>query len=202
MKKLIVFAAATMFALPVVAQSLGERTGINSALGTAPKTEDFIKEAASSDMFEIQSSQLAQQQAADPVKAFASQMIADHQKTTSELKAIASKINVPIPAEMMPAQTSLLDRLNTSGSDFARTYVNEQVTAHKQAVDLFQRYSSGGDNGELKTWAQKTLPALQHHYEMAQQLDRGVNESTSNTAAPRNPAPTSSTSAPTANTGR
>jgi hypothetical protein len=35
------------------AQSMGEKTGVNSTLGIAPKTEDFIKEAAMSDMLEI-----------------------------------------------------------------------------------------------------------------------------------------------------
>jgi putative membrane protein len=38
-----------------------------------------------------------------------------------------------------------------------------QVSAHKDAVSLFERYSNGGDNAELKAWAGKTLPALRHH---------------------------------------
>jgi putative membrane protein len=31
---------------------------------------------------------------------------------------------------------------------------------NKDAVSLFQRYASGGDNGDLKDWAGKALPAL------------------------------------------
>ncbi len=63
-----------------MAQSVGEKTGINSTLGIAPKSEDFVKQAAISDMFEIQSSQLAQERGnADP-KAFAATMIKDHEK--------------------------------------------------------------------------------------------------------------------------
>jgi uncharacterized protein DUF4142 len=38
-----------------------------------------------------------------------------------------------------------------------------QVSAHKDAVDLFERYANGGDNADLKAWAGKTLPALKHH---------------------------------------
>ena len=45
-----------------------------------------------------------------------------------------------------------------------------QVDAHKDAVSLFERYSKGGDNADLKSWAGKTLPALKHHLEMAQAL--------------------------------
>jgi putative membrane protein len=44
---------------PLYSQSVPERTGINSALGVAPKTDDFVKEVAISDMFEIESSKLA-----------------------------------------------------------------------------------------------------------------------------------------------
>ena len=56
MKKIGLLATACiLFAGPALAQSLGERTGVNSALGITPKTSDFVKEAAISDMFEIQS---------------------------------------------------------------------------------------------------------------------------------------------------
>jgi putative membrane protein len=46
------------------------------------------------------------------------------------------------------------------------------VSAHKDAVDLFERYAKGGENAKLKDWAGKTLPALQRHLEMAQTLDK------------------------------
>ena len=45
-----------------------------------------------------------------------------------------------------------------------------QVSAHKDAVSLFERYAKSGDDPKLKDWAGKTLPALQHHLQMAQDL--------------------------------
>ena len=39
-----------------ISQSIGEKTGVNSALGVAPTKADFVKEAATSDMFEIHQS--------------------------------------------------------------------------------------------------------------------------------------------------
>jgi putative membrane protein len=45
-----------------------------------------------------------------------------------------------------------------------------QKDAHEDAVSLFERYSKGGDNAALKTWAGITLPALKHHREMAKDL--------------------------------
>ena len=47
-----------------------------------------------------------------------------------------------------------------------------QVSAHKDAVSLFERYAKGGENSKLKGWAGKTLPALQHHLDMAQTMDK------------------------------
>jgi len=45
-----------------------------------------------------------------------------------------------------------------------------QVSAHKDAVSLFERYSKESDNAELKAFAAKTLPYLQMHLKMAQDL--------------------------------
>jgi putative membrane protein len=44
-----------------VAQSMGEKTGVNSALGVAPETADFVTEAAVSDMTEIAAAKIALQ---------------------------------------------------------------------------------------------------------------------------------------------
>jgi putative membrane protein len=70
------------------AQAVGEKTGLNSALGVTPKTEDFIKEAATSDMLEIQATRLrkiAQEKGDADEKKFTVQMITDHTKTSTEL---------------------------------------------------------------------------------------------------------------------
>jgi putative membrane protein len=50
--RILSLALASTFATAAFAQSMGEKTGVNSGLGIAPKTEDFIKEAATRDMLE------------------------------------------------------------------------------------------------------------------------------------------------------
>lgn len=42
---------------------------------------------------------------------------------------------------------------------------------HEDTVDLFKRYGSEGDNPDLKAWAAKTVPALEHHLKMAEDLE-------------------------------
>jgi putative membrane protein len=175
MKRSIIALGCVLLAGPVLAQSIGEKTGVNSALDIAPTTADFVKEVAISDMFEIDSSKLAQDKGNAPEKTFASQMVTDHTKTSTELKTLVSsgKVKADLPTALDSSHQSKLDKLKgESGKDFSSDYDSMQVSAHKDAVSLFERYAKGGDNSDLKDWAGKTLPALKHHLEMAENLKK------------------------------
>ena len=173
MKRLINVLGFLLLAGPALAQSAAEKTGVNSALGISPATADFVKEVAISDMFEIESNKLAQEKGNAPEKTFASQMVTDHTKTSTELKGLVSsgKVKAELPAALDSSHQSKLDKLKAeSGKDFSSDFDSMQVSAHKDAVSLFERYAKGGDNAGLKDWAGKTLPALKHHLEMAEDL--------------------------------
>jgi putative membrane protein len=175
MKRSIIALGCVFLAGPVLAQSIGEKTGVNSALDIAPTTGDFVKEVAISDMFEIDSSKLAQDKGNAPEKAFASQMVADHTKTSTELKTLVSsgKVKAELPTALDSSHQSKLDKLKgESGKDFSSDFDSMQVSAHKNAVSLFERYAKGGDNSDLKDWAGKTLPVLKHHLDMAENLKK------------------------------
>jgi putative membrane protein len=170
-----VLVGCLLLATPALAQSAAEKTGVNSALGVSPTTADFVKEAAVADMFEIESNKLAQDKGNVSEKSFASQMVADHTKTSTELKGLVSsgKVKAEVPTALDSSHQSKLDKLKgESGKDFSSDFDSMQVTAHKDAVSLFERYAKGGDNPELKPWAAKTLPTLRHHLEMAQNLNK------------------------------
>ena len=174
MKPFLIAGLAMLIASPVLAQTAAEKTGVNSALGVAPKTEDFVAEAATSDMFEIESSKLAIARSDAATKAFAEQMVKDHQKTSQELKALVSggKVQAKIPQAMTSGQKEMLDKLSLQGEDFTKQYQSDQEEAHEDAVDLFKRYGDEGDNPDLKAWAAKTRPALEHHLQMAEELNK------------------------------
>jgi putative membrane protein len=175
MKSAAIIAAAFMFAGPALAQSTSEKTGVNSLMGIAPKTQDFVQEAATSDLFEIESSKLALQRADDPTKAFAQQMINDHQKTSTELKGLVDggKVQATLPTAMTSNQQDMLKKLQSlQGKDFTKQYHSDQQSAHEDAVDLFKRYGDEGENADLKAWAAKTRPALEHHLQMAKELNK------------------------------
>ena len=170
-----------LLAAPLSAQSVGEKSGINSALDIAPTTADFVKEVATSDMFEIASSKLAEDKGNAAEKSFAAQMITDHTKTSDELKSLVTsgKVKAELPTTMDSSHQNKLDKLKReSGKEFSSQFNSDQVSAHKDAVSLFERYAKGGDNADLKDWAGKTLPTLKHHLEMAENLKKAAGGST------------------------
>jgi putative membrane protein len=145
-----------------------------AAAAHAQSAQDFANKVAISDMFEIQSSQLALTKQPDAdTKPFAEKMISDHQKTSSELKALVSggKVKATLPTAIDSEHQRMLDVLKAkNGKDFDQDYDQTQVKAHQDAVALFDAYSKSGDNPDLKSWATATLPHLKEHLSMAEKL--------------------------------
>jgi putative membrane protein len=166
-KTLILAAGCGLFASVALAQTPPAATG-------APAVQDFVNKVAISDMFEIQSSQLALAKQADAdTKPFAEKMVQDHQKTSSELKALVDggKVKATLPTALGSEHQKMLDELKSkSGKEFDSSYDQIQLKAHRDAVALFDAYAKGGDNPELKGWAGKTLPHLKEHLSMAEKL--------------------------------
>ncbi|CAN7346939.1 MULTISPECIES: DUF4142 domain-containing protein [Neorhizobium] len=175
MNKIILVTAMAMVTTSAFAQSAAEKSGVNSLAGIPPKTQDFVTEVATSDMFEIESSKLAAERADAATKTFAQQMIQDHQKTTTELKQLvdSGKVKVKLPTAMTNAQKKSIAKLKgLNGAEFTKQYHSDQEDAHEDAVDLFKRYGKEGENADLKAWAAKTVPALEHHLQMAEDLNK------------------------------
>ncbi|CAO4168156.1 DUF4142 domain-containing protein [Methylorubrum aminovorans] len=159
--------------MPAHAQSVGEKTGVNSLIGVAPTAQDFVTQAVISDMFEDQTSKLALEKADEKTKAFAKKMIEDHKKTSDELKSVVQTgdMKLTLPTALDSSHQSKLDKLKSlGGEDFTKQYHDDQVTAHKNATDLYKRYAEAGDNAALKAFAIKTKPHLDEHLKMAQDL--------------------------------
>src|SRR6478752_6630217 len=136
---LILLAVALLVAGPAFAQSVGEKTGVNSTLGISPTTADFVKEVAISDMFELQSNKLGEERGNAQEKTFAAMMIKDHTKTSDELKALVKSgdVKAELPTHLDSSHQSKLDKLGGyKGDDFTSEFASQQVSAHKDAVSL------------------------------------------------------------------
>jgi putative membrane protein len=156
----LTLAGGTLFSVTAFAQS------------TVP-TAEFVKKVAISDMLEIQSSELVASNADEDTKPFAEKMIKDHSETSKELKGLvqSGKVKAELPTSLDAEHQKKLDDLkNLSGKALDSAYDKMQVDAHREAVDLFTKYSQTGDNADLKRWGAKTLPHLKEHLSMAEKL--------------------------------
>ena len=135
---------------------------------------DFVARAGASDKFEITEAKLASARSHDPhIRRFAAKMIQDHTASTMKVKAAARKVmgHNPPPPVLMPEQEKMIADLRAAhGPDFDRTYLDQQVQAHQQALDLMQGYARTGDAPPLRHAAEEITPVVQHHLEMAKSM--------------------------------
>jgi putative membrane protein len=140
----------------------------------APSTPHFVKKAAMSDMYEVEAGKIASEKGqSDAVKQFGKHMAEAHGKTTEELKGIvqAEKLNVALPDKLDPKHEGMIEELNKAKpEDFDKIYAEQQVKAHRKAVELFDDYAEDGENAALKQFAANTLPTIKQHLEEAEKL--------------------------------
>jgi putative membrane protein len=138
----------------------------NANSNTAVVQDNFWTTAAQGGMAEVELGKLAAQKATNPeVKKFAQMMVTDHTKANEELKALAAKKNVTLPADMGSSHKSAMEDLaKLSGADFDKKYVEMMVDDHEEDVEFFDDKTSDSD-ADIKAFASKTLPTLQKHLE-------------------------------------
>lgn len=132
---------------------------------------DFAEEASAKGIAEVETSKLAVEKGTHPeVKKFAQTMIADHTRANDELKALAkkNKLDVADDADLMNKAKAMILQVR-DGENFDEAYANNQVVAHEQAIELYRK-AAAADDAEVSAWAKKTLPKLEHHLEMAKEL--------------------------------
>lgn len=140
---------------------------------------DFSRLAAQSDLMQIQSSQLALERAQNAdVKAYALAMVEAHTQTTQNLKTAIDAAGQSIALPTVPDE-DVADELNdlrdSAVTAFDKTYLNMQVKAHQNALNLMQRYAGDGDVPTLQAFAAATAPAIQQHLDQATALQTRLN---------------------------
>jgi putative membrane protein len=118
-----------------------------------------------SNMFEIEAAKIESAKGkANDAKQFAQDMLRDHGKGAPLLSDAAKQDGVALPAALDDEHTQKLTALEQSDpSNMDQAYLSTQVTAHQQAVELFEAYSKKGPDGQLKRSAEKILPDLHMH---------------------------------------
>jgi putative membrane protein len=139
-----------------------------------PSDQDrkFVADAASCGTLEAQLGQYAAANASnEDVKRFGQHMADDHTKANQELTRIAGDDGIDVPKNLHDEDQKELTRLeNNSGPAFDHEYMKQMVTDHEKTIDAFKEEISNGTDTSVTKFASETLPTIQHHLEMAQDI--------------------------------
>jgi len=137
----------------------------------------IMETMARANLAEADFGRIAETNAASPdVKTFARQMVTDHSEANRQLQELAAHKGVKLPSDLDAASRKSIEEAKAkAGPEFDQIYVNEAaVKDHTGARELFARAAKTAKDPDLRAYATKTLPVIDHHLEMARQLSRSV----------------------------
>jgi putative membrane protein len=152
---------------------------LSTSMGTAfaATSNDFVDKAAAGGIAEVETSRLALEKSSSAdIKAFADMMITDHSKANDELAALAKKHDIEVPDSTTIVKQAKEKILDLRDESFDAAYANNQVKAHEDTIELFKKEANTVTDDktkgatDLKGFAQKMLPALEKHLQMAKKL--------------------------------
>ena len=133
---------------------------------TVQPTATFVALVAPSNLFEIESSQLALDRPVSPaVKDFARRMVEDHSAGGVRFREVVAVARVTAPPEKLDARRiAQIESLRAaSDAQFEKAYLDLQRKARDEAVALFEGYAAGGEHAALRAFAAELLPRLREH---------------------------------------
>ena len=131
--------------------------------------ENFLKEAASANLFEQQFSEEVQKQAQDQkIKSLAQQIIQDHKQAQQQLQQVAQSAGVQLPNELNEVHKAKLQEFQKKqGRELELSYLWDQIGSHTKAVLKFRYMADHAQNPQVQSYARKTGETLQQHLSQA-----------------------------------
>lgn len=138
---------------------------------------NFFEKAAKASQKEITVSQTVMGKLTAPgAREFAEMMVRDHTAANEELLALAQRKGADFSdVQNSRDQERFARRWQDNNNDLDEDYLKEMVKDHEDSVELFEKASKSEDP-EIAAFAQKTLPKLQHHLEMARTHHKSVED--------------------------
>lgn len=149
----------------------------DSAASALDKNDlQFVDEAASGGMLEVELGALAQQNATNArVKEFGAMMVRDHSKANDQLKQLAAAKRYTLSTTLKEKHQHHKDELSKkTGKDFDKAYMKMMVDDHQEDIDKFEKASKNTVDGDLKTFATQILPILHTHLDSAKAINKSL----------------------------
>jgi predicted outer membrane protein len=197
MKKVRILAIAALLAVPMqLAAQAGTKNPRESAGAKTPGNETTTQPTKAQKKFEqqtlaklhlinqheIDAGNFAQERAqSDQVKNYGGTLVTDHQQLDRNITSFAERNDMMVPNagdgsnaqldKMQQKNEAMSERLKgLSGAQFDRAFATAMVQGHQQAVQLVRNALSQAQDAQFKSLLTDTLPVLQKHLQLAQQL--------------------------------
>lgn len=135
------------------------------ALAASNPDASFYKNAAEGGIAEVDAGHLAQDKGnSQQVKDFGAMMVKDHTAANEKLQSLASSKEITLPTTASVRQMAVKAKLNVlSGDTFDKSYVKNQIAAHRETIALFRKEINSGQDADAKAFATATLPTVRAH---------------------------------------
>lgn len=129
-------------------------------------TSEYLLKAASIDLYEIRSGELALQRSGSAGnRTYAQRMIDEHGGLAAQLSMAGRRLNLLPPNTLQPEHQQWLDQLaaTTSPAHFDTTYRRQQLVAHESSYRVHAAYAYAGDSPTLRQVARHAAGVEQEH---------------------------------------
>lgn len=177
MKHLMLASIAALLVCVAPAQG-AEKDGKSGDV--AANDKKFVMQAARDGLAEVELGELAATQATSAsVREYGQHLKSDHAKANEKLKEIAKKRSIELPTALNEEQKSAAAKLKAMrGEAFDRAYLQQMISDHRKAIELFEKQAQSASDDALKEFAAETLPTLRSHLEQAQDLEKKIGAGT------------------------
>ena len=136
----------------------------------------YIPSAAIGDMYEIQAADIALERSQNArVRELATMIKTDHTAATNALKAMLPQAapDVAAPTGLDERRQGLIDNLRSaSAANFDRTWVDQQIAAHNEALTLHRGFQD--QDSPLAAHARSVVPKIEAHLRQAEQIKEAM----------------------------
>lgn len=138
---------------------------------SVPAPSAFVSMATQAGMTEVEAGKVALSRSQNSeIRSFAQRMVNDHGSANLQLASIAKAKGIDTPQRLDAEHQAMIDSLRSrSGADFDAAYARHMNMDHTKAIALFEGAAKSTDP-DLAGFAQKTLPTLQEHKDLAARL--------------------------------
>lgn len=132
----------------------------------------YVPNAAMGDMYEIQAADIALQRSQNAqIKELATAIKTDHTAASNAMKAMLPQAapDIAPPTGLDERRQGLIDNLRSaSAENFDRTWIDQQIAAHNEALTLHRGFSD--QDSPLAAHARSVVPKIEAHLRQAEAI--------------------------------